>query len=115
MGLSQFKVTHSILLRRNAGRGVRRPDNTLATVDHNVPYAIHNHDQPFTDYSRFTFLSTDSRKGFKSVKSFIEEPESREQCIALEDNVREFGLTYFGMTDRRQGAFNPETVFGSSG
>jgi 3-isopropylmalate dehydratase len=26
-----------------------------------------------------------------------------EQCLALEENVKEFGLTYFGMTDRRQG------------
>jgi len=25
--------------RRNASRKVRRPDCTLATVDHNVPYA----------------------------------------------------------------------------
>ncbi|KAF8309214.1 hypothetical protein DL93DRAFT_2217200 [Clavulina sp. PMI_390] len=68
---------------RNAGRPVRRPDNTLATVDHNVP--------------------TDSRKNFKNIRSFIEEPESRDQVLALEDNVKEFGLTYYGMTDRRQG------------
>lgn len=47
--------------------------------------------------------STVSRKNFTTVKNFIEEPESREQCLALEDNVKEFGLTYFGMTDRRQG------------
>ncbi|KAG8830404.1 3-isopropylmalate dehydratase, partial [Serendipita sp. 399] len=68
---------------RNASRPVRRPDCTLATVDHNVP--------------------TTSRKNFTSVKTFIEEPDSREQCSALEDNVKEFGLTYFGMSDRRQG------------
>ncbi|KAG8919275.1 3-isopropylmalate dehydratase [Tulasnella sp. 417] len=68
---------------RNAGRAVRRPDCTLATVDHNVP--------------------TSSRKNFKSVTDFIKEPDSRAQCEALEDNVKEFGLTYFGMTDRRQG------------
>ncbi|KAG8825321.1 3-isopropylmalate dehydratase [Serendipita sp. 401] len=68
---------------RTASRAVRRPDCTLATVDHNVP--------------------TTSRKNFTSVKTFIEEPDSREQCAALEDNVKEFGLTYFGMTDRRQG------------
>ncbi|KAJ6516095.1 aconitase family-domain-containing protein [Mycena sanguinolenta] len=68
---------------RNAGRPVRRPDCTLATVDHNIP--------------------TVSRKNFTSVESFIEEPDSRAQCAALEDNVKEFGLTYFGMTDKRQG------------
>ncbi|KAI0306924.1 aconitase family-domain-containing protein [Multifurca ochricompacta] len=64
-------------------RPVRRPDCTLATVDHNVP--------------------TESRKKFSSIQAFIKEPDSRAQCIALEDNVKEFGLTYFGMTDRRQG------------
>ncbi|KAJ6510011.1 aconitase family-domain-containing protein [Mycena vitilis] len=68
---------------RNAGRPVRRPDCTLATVDHNIP--------------------TVSRKNFTSVDSFIAEPDSRAQCAALEDNVKEFGLTYFGMTDKRQG------------
>lgn len=46
---------------------------------------------------------TFSRKNFKSVTDFIKEPDSRAQCEALEDNVKEFGLTYFGMTDRRQG------------
>jgi hypothetical protein len=47
--------------------------------------------------------STDSRKNFTSIESFITEPDSRAQSIALEENVKEFGLTYFGMTDRRQG------------
>ncbi|KAF9498504.1 aconitase [Pleurotus eryngii] len=68
---------------RNAGRPVRRPDCTLATVDHNIP--------------------TVSRKNFTSVDTFITEPDSRAQCVALEENVKEFGLTYFGMKDRRQG------------
>ncbi|KAJ6629182.1 aconitase family-domain-containing protein [Mycena sp. CBHHK59/15] len=68
---------------RNAGRPVRRPDCTLATVDHNIP--------------------TVSRKNFTSVDSFITEPDSRAQCAALEENVKEFGVTYFGMTDKRQG------------
>lgn len=49
------------------------------------------------------YCSTNSRKNFKTVKEFIEEPDSRAQCVALEDNVKEFGLTYFGMKDRRQG------------
>lgn len=30
--------------RRNAGRPVRRPDCTLATVDHNVPYVSNSSD-----------------------------------------------------------------------
>ncbi|KAF8472126.1 putative 3-isopropylmalate dehydratase [Kalaharituber pfeilii] len=68
---------------RNAGRTVRRPDCTLATVDHNIP--------------------TSSRATFKNVKTFIEEPESRLQCMTLEENVQAFGLTYFGMGDKRQG------------
>ena len=51
----------------------------------------------------FLNYSTQSRKGFTSAKKFIVEPESREQCVALEENVKEFGLTYYGMADRRQG------------
>jgi len=49
------------------------------------------------------FFRTASRQNFQSVESFIIEPDSRAQCAALEDNVKEFGLTYFGMRDRRQG------------
>ncbi|KZV64015.1 aconitase [Peniophora sp. CONT] len=68
---------------RAAGRSVRRTDCTLATVDHNVPTA--------------------NRKNFTSASTFIEEPDSRAQVMALEENVKEFGLTYFGLSDRRQG------------
>ncbi|KAL1992108.1 hypothetical protein VTN49DRAFT_4140 [Thermomyces lanuginosus] len=68
---------------RNAGRKVRRPDCTLATVDHNIP--------------------TTPRKNFKSVETFVQETDSRVQCMTLEANVKEFGLTYFGMDDDRQG------------
>ncbi|KAI0721927.1 aconitase family-domain-containing protein [Cerioporus squamosus] len=68
---------------RNAGRPVRRPDCTLATVDHNVP--------------------TSSRKNFTTVSEFVTQPDSRAQCTTLEENVKAFGLTYFGMNDRRQG------------
>lgn len=46
---------------------------------------------------------TVSRKHFKNVSTFIGEPDSRAQVSALEDNVKEFGLTYFGMNDKRQG------------
>lgn len=68
---------------RNAGRKVRRPDCTLATTDHNIP--------------------TSSRRDFKDVRSFIAEPDSRTQCATLEKNVQDFGLTYFGLGDKRQG------------
>ena len=68
---------------RTAGRKVRRPDCTLVTVDHNVP--------------------TSDRSDFKDVESFIKENESRTQVMALEDNVKEFDLTYFAMDDSRQG------------
>ena len=37
------------------------------------------------------------------MTQFIEEQDSRTQCETLEDNVKAFGLTYFGMGDKRQG------------
>ncbi|KIK95137.1 hypothetical protein PAXRUDRAFT_141448 [Paxillus rubicundulus Ve08.2h10] len=79
---------------RTAGRKVRRPDCTLATLDHNIP--------------------TISRKNYKSVDTFVAEPDSRAQCSAVEENVKEFGLTYFGLADRRQGivhVIGPEQGF----
>ncbi|KAF2846999.1 3-isopropylmalate dehydratase-like protein [Plenodomus tracheiphilus IPT5] len=68
---------------RNAGRKVRRPDCTLATVDHNIPTA--------------------SRKNLTTTEKFIEETDSRLQCMTLEENVKAFDLTYFGLDDKRQG------------
>lgn len=79
---------------RNASRKVRRPDCTLATVDHNIP--------------------TTPRKNFKNIHTFIEEADSRTQCETLEVNVKDFGLTYFGMDDDRQGivhVIGPEQGF----
>src|SRR3981189_393117 len=79
---------------RAANRPVRRPDCTLATVDHNIP--------------------TVSRRGFKNVTTFINEPDSRVQVATLEQNVVDFGLTYYGMTDKRQGivhVIGPEQGF----
>jgi len=67
----------------NAGRKVRRTDCTLATVDHNIP--------------------TVSRANFKNVSSFIDQEDSRLQVETLEQNVKDFGVTYFGMDDERQG------------
>ena len=37
------------------------------------------------------------------MREFIEEADSRTQCLTLEDNVKAFGLTYFGLGDKRQG------------
>ncbi|KAI5463161.1 aconitase family-domain-containing protein [Mariannaea sp. PMI_226] len=79
---------------KNAGRKVRRPDCTLATTDHNVPTA--------------------SRKGMKDIASFIQEDDSRTQCVTLEENVKDFGITYFGLGDKRQGivhVIGPEQGF----
>jgi 3-isopropylmalate dehydratase len=79
---------------RNAARSVRRRDLTLATVDHNIP--------------------TSDRSNFQDVNTFIEEADSKTQCMTLEDNVKAFGLTYFGMRDKRQGivhVIGPEQGF----
>jgi len=62
---------------RLAGRRVRRPDATIAVVDHNVP-------------------TSDRRLG-------IAEPESRLQIETLERNVVEFGVPYIPLLDARQG------------
>ncbi|KAK0630636.1 aconitase family-domain-containing protein [Bombardia bombarda] len=79
---------------KNASRKVRRPDCTLATTDHNVP--------------------TSSRKALKDIASFIQEDDSRTQCVTLEENVKDFGITYFGLSDKRQGivhVIGPEQGF----
>jgi len=68
---------------RLASRGIRRPDCTLVTVDHNVP--------------------TSDRKSLVDVQSFIEEAASRTQVLQLETNIRDFGLKYFSFADERQG------------
>ena len=59
-----------------AGRMVRRPELTLATMDHNVP--------------------TDQREQ-------ILDPISRAQVEALEKNCEEFGITLYGLDSERQG------------
>lgn len=68
---------------KNAGRSVRRTDCTLATVDHNIP--------------------TVSRKDFVDTDSFIKQEDSKLQVMTLEQNVKDFDVTFFGMTDDRQG------------
>ncbi len=62
---------------RLAGRGVRRPDLTVATADHNVPTV--DIDKPVAD------------------------PVSAQQLKVLDDNTSEFGITCFPMGDANQG------------
>jgi 3-isopropylmalate/(R)-2-methylmalate dehydratase large subunit len=62
---------------RLSGRGVRRPDLTVATEDHNVPTA--DIDQPIAD------------------------PISAKQVDTLRVNAREFGITHYPMGDAGQG------------
>jgi 3-isopropylmalate/(R)-2-methylmalate dehydratase large subunit len=63
-------------LRMN-GRSVRRPDLTVATMDHNVPTA--------------------------GLELGITDPVSRRQIEVLEANCREFGVRLYGMGDPGQG------------
>ncbi len=63
---------------RLAGRKVRRVDETIAVVDHNIP----------TDADRL---------------NGINEPESKLQIETLEANVAAFGVPYFPVNDARQG------------
>src|SRR5436305_15271275 len=62
---------------RLAGRRVRRPDLTLATMDHNVPTT--GLDQPLAD------------------------PVSARQMEVLRANCEEFGVALYAMGDRNQG------------
>jgi len=48
-------------------------------------------------------VPTTSRKSFKNIETFVEEENSRLQCMLLEVNVKDFGITYFGLGDKRQG------------
>ncbi|MFN0095309.1 MAG: 3-isopropylmalate dehydratase large subunit [Dehalococcoidia bacterium] len=59
------------------GRKVRRPDLTLATVDHNVPTI--DREKPWLD------------------------PLSVQQVETLRKNTEDFGVPYFGVGDARQG------------
>ena len=63
---------------RLANRRVRRPEATIAVVDHNVPTS-----------------------GDRALE--VAEPESRVQIETLERNVADFGVPFFPLTDVRQG------------
>lgn len=107
---------------QNAGRKVRRPDCTLATTDHvclafpmlsllpDSSSSLLNHH--LTDILQN--VPTTSRKNLKDIGSFIAEDDSRTQCVTLEENVKAFGITYFGLSDKRQGivhVIGPEQGF----
>jgi 3-isopropylmalate dehydratase len=62
---------------------VRRPDLTLATVDHNVP--------------------TSDRSQYQDATSFVKDPLSREQIGLLQKNTAKHKIKYLSMSDRRQG------------
>ncbi|MEC9308968.1 MAG: 3-isopropylmalate dehydratase large subunit, partial [Chloroflexota bacterium] len=62
---------------RMAGRGVRRPDLTIATVDHNTP--TWELDKPVTDEI------------------------SKKQLDALADNVKDYGITFYDRYSQNQG------------
>ncbi|EDM73274.1 hypothetical protein RAZWK3B_03600 [Roseobacter sp. AzwK-3b] len=63
---------------RMAGRKVRKPENTIAVPDHNVP------------------TTPDRLEGIKNE-------ESRIQVEALDKNARDFGIHYYPVNDIRQG------------
>jgi 3-isopropylmalate dehydratase len=48
-------------------------------------------------------LPTKDRNELSSVETFILEVNSRTQVLKLAENVRNFGLEYFGMADKQQG------------
>ena len=62
---------------RMSGRGVRRPDLTVATEDHNVPTA--------------------------DIHLPIADPISARQVAVMRENAKEFGVELFSMGDSRQG------------
>ncbi|HEY8183158.1 MAG TPA: 3-isopropylmalate dehydratase large subunit [Thermoanaerobaculia bacterium] len=62
---------------RAAGRRVRRPERTIATVDHNVP-------------------TTDRRRA-------IDDPLAARQIAALRANCQEFGITLYDIDSTEQG------------
>ncbi|CAN5202927.1 3-isopropylmalate dehydratase large subunit [soil metagenome] len=83
---------------RAAGRGVRRPDLTLAVPDHNLP--------------------TTPRVGADGMRLPIADPQSAAQLAALEANAPAFGIRYFAPTAAEQGIVHvvgPEQGFSLPG
>ncbi|MXO66311.1 3-isopropylmalate dehydratase large subunit [Altericroceibacterium endophyticum] len=83
---------------RMKGRKLRRPELTLAVPDHNLP--------------------TTPRVDAQGNRVPIEDRQSAQQLEALEKNVAEFGIRYFGATAREQGIVHvvgPEQGFSLPG
>ncbi|KAH0553066.1 hypothetical protein GP486_006740 [Trichoglossum hirsutum] len=77
-----------------------KPDGTiLLYIDRHL---VHEVTSPQA-FEGLRNIPTAPRTNFKDVKSFVEEADSRTQCMTLEENVKAFGLTYFGLDDKRQG------------
>ena len=79
---------------RAAGLKVRRPDTTIAVLDHNVP-------------------TVNGRRMLNVV-----DPENVQCITTMEQNARDFGLTLFDMQDARQGIVHiigPELGFSLPG
>jgi 3-isopropylmalate dehydratase large subunit/3-isopropylmalate dehydratase small subunit len=72
---------------------------------------------PLQEHQSADFIKnvpTSSRKHYSNVTDFIKESDSRIQCETMEVNVKDFGLTYFGLGDKRQGivhVIGPEQGF----
>jgi 3-isopropylmalate/(R)-2-methylmalate dehydratase large subunit len=66
---------------RDRGLRVRRPERTIATMDHATP----------TDFKRV---------GGRIV---IDDPQAAKQIRTLEENCKEFGITLYGLDSERQG------------
>ena len=76
----------------HSGRTVRRPDLTLATVDHAIP-------------------TTSRSLG-------IRDPQSKKQVDTLKSNTEKHGITFFGLDDPRQGIVHvvgPENGYSQPG
>jgi 3-isopropylmalate/(R)-2-methylmalate dehydratase large subunit len=74
---------------KNADRDVRRTETVLAVADHNIPTS-------------------------KDRNDFIEDKTAELQIKTLEQNCKDFGLTYFPANDKRQGivhVIGPEQGF----
>ncbi len=68
-------------LLRERGLQVRRPERTVATMDHAIP--------------------TDSVRGRGAIP--IKDAQAAAQVRALEENCRDFGITLYGLDSERQG------------
>ncbi|MEO8499743.1 MAG: 3-isopropylmalate dehydratase large subunit [Vicinamibacteria bacterium] len=79
--IHEVTTPQAFSLLRERGLKVRRPDRTLATMDHATP----------TDFKR------------EGARVVINDENAASQIKALEDNCREAGITLYGLDSDRQG------------